>query len=323
MTEPTYIFDNDQVYAMVDNKVVASASDLDTLERKLACTCGHGCEGDCSGCDECKKTASYIVTPNGLKGTILGRTASVWGEQVTVRLENGRIVSLPVGEGMKFAAADTEVQANPVVGLRTRLAASAERFDKWGLSERFKELETIKREAQSYIANGDSNQVDLDLNDIVVEATFEQGEIKEAMEALANGEAEAFEAPAPFNINVVEQGGPSRGDSWLDAPLGEMIAEAAATDYEKLMDEGPEAFVAELDAPVLADASTTRSLASSWIRSHTAAADETLRENYEQVWLARVEDVRRGAYAQVKEATKKEAAAQDDLPDSPDEALFG
>jgi hypothetical protein len=43
-----------------------------------------------------------ITTPNGLKGKVLGKVAGLWQDEVTVRLENGRIVHLPVAKDMKF-----------------------------------------------------------------------------------------------------------------------------------------------------------------------------------------------------------------------------
>ena len=127
-------------------------------------------------------------------------------------------------------------------------------------------------------------------------------------------------------MRVVAQGGPTNGSdaSWLDNTLNEMIVEANSTDYEKLMDEGPEAFVAGLDTEMLADGGAVRSAASSWIRSKTAAADEDVRERYEKVWLARIEDVRRATFSNVKQEMHREAAAKEsaNLDGISDDSLF-
>src|SRR5438270_12718836 len=38
-----------------------------------------------------RKIATHVTTPNGAKGEILNRVAGVWGDEITVRFENGQI----------------------------------------------------------------------------------------------------------------------------------------------------------------------------------------------------------------------------------------
>jgi len=90
-----------------------------------------------------------------------------------------------------------------------------------------------------------------------------------------------------------------------------------------LMDEGPEAIVASMDDAAIADAGVTREVASRYIKSKTAAASSEIREKYEGVWLSRVEECRKAELLNRKEATKKEAAVEEDgQSDLPDDILF-
>lgn len=263
-----------------------------------------------------------VTTPNGLKGRVLARVPSLWGEEVTVRFENGVIKKIPVDQRLTFASSEeTEASDSPVKSLEERLGAST-LSDKDSLIERAKELDSIKVEARKMVAEAsDADAVTLDR--ISVQADYEAREVSEALAHYADLEGQGFEAPAPIeNLPAVEQASLGGVEAnWLDATVGEIVAEASSTDYTKLMDEGPEAFVAGLDDTQLADSGTVRVMASREIRSHTAGADEDMREKYERVWLARVEEQRRGRLASRKEEIRKEAASEDG-PNAPDEALF-
>jgi hypothetical protein len=161
---------------------------------------------------------------------------------------------------------------------------------------------------------------------IITQANYELEEIKDVIRAIEEGHMSSYEPPAHREMMAVEQGGPTNGhdSSWLDETINDMIVEANSTDYTKLMDEGPEAFTAGLNPETLADSGTVRSLASSWIRSKTAAADDDVREKYEKVWLARVEEQRRANLSEVKEEMHKEAAAVDttNYDEISDDSLF-
>lgn len=270
------------------------------------------------------QAVAHVTTPNGLKGKVLGRVQGLWNEEVTVRLENGRIVRLPVAKDFKFAKEEVEVPEDPVAALDVRLAARTDP-DRDSLLARRKELRAIQTEARSRVKSASDGEA-VKLNKIVVTADYELREVGDAIQHIAELEGRGYEPPAPFSINPVEQESVGLGEkghaNWLDGVVGEMIQEAENHDYNKLMDEGPEAFVAGLDEPVLDDAGAVRQLASSEIRSHTAGQhDEDIRRRYEHVWLARVEQVRQAAASKVV-TQRKQAAAEEEPYTGPDEGLF-
>jgi hypothetical protein len=312
--DQTFIFDDDKAYVMEEGKVVASSNDVGELEDL----------SDFKEHEEKKKAATHIVTPNGLKGQILGRTPDLWGEEVTIRLENGRVAHLHVSDDIQFVTEEEAELVNPIVTLEKRLDEDYS-SDRESLEDRQEVLDGIKQEARSLINKGASLADSSRLDDLVVTADAELQEIGDVVRQLDNEEVEAFAPPAPFDPQVVEQeslGGSDRGE-WLDDTLNDMIQEAEGTDYERLMAEGPEVFVSELENPALADASAVREIASGYIRSKTAAADESIREKYEKVWLARIEECRREELNQRKETYKKEAAqAKDEHESLPDDMLF-
>jgi len=266
---------------------------------------------------------SRVSTPNGLKGKVLGRVSGMWGDEVTVRFDNGRIVRLPVNQDLTFESASREASESPVVGLNSRLAADYD-GSKDSLRLRVEELKAIKLEAGKLVRAGASYDAEQELDQIRVQADFELGEVHAALEHLADKDIQAFEPPAPFRTQVVEQEHVGAGDSsWLSHTVDEMIAEAEGTDYEKLMDEGPEAFTAGMEGPALADSGVTREVASSFIRSKTAAASPEVRDQFEQVWLSRVEGCRKAELLNRKKTTKKQAAVEEDsYKDLPDDILF-
>ncbi len=380
MADPTYIFQDGNVYTLVEGKVLASVKEADFSDHPVG---GHPIENQvempdvpvdlhddlgvdgapCPGCgapgnpgdafcpqcgtplqpadpsqdlggevppvQEAPQPAlagqpiakQIVTTPNGLKGRVLARVPGLWGDEVTVRFENGVIKKIPVDKRSTFSSEEPEVADSPLKGLEERLAATT-LSDRDSLVERAKELEAIKLAARKLVA--DVSDVDAaTLDRISVEADYELREVGEALSHYADLEGQGFEAPSSIeNLPAVEQASLGGSEAnWLDATVGEMVAEASSADYTKLMDEGPEAFVAGLDDNQLADAGTVRVMASREIRSHTAGADEDMREKYERVWLARVEEQRRGRLSSRKEEIRKEAASDED-PDVPDEALF-
>lgn len=388
--ETTFIFEGDKVYAMRGTTVIASGSDIDEVEQKIAATpphepqqgdpgtdqfspdnevempeppadvqgqlgldnncpqCHHPSEPQdrfCSACgsdlhgqeqdpgltpgsgtdlgfiphgnedaDGLRGASMKVVTPNGLEGTVLGRVKGTWGDEVTVRFANGRIVSLPVTDHLEFTASTPE-KVDLVDDLNARLASVPDgTLD--SLIARNQELTQI-------IATARGGEVTSELDSIIAQARAEIEEINQAVAHLEDENTQAYVPPAPFKMQAVEQeslGGAS--GNWLDNTVNEMIAEAENTDYEKLMDEGPEAFVAELPVATLAHAAAVRSMAESFINSHTAAADPSIREQYEGVWLSRVEQVRKDELAKVKDEVRKEASSELDDPSTPDDAMF-
>lgn len=312
-SEPTYIFKNGKVYTYQDGKIVASVTEEEFVESEAAHLASA--EG-----------ATHVMTPNGLKGKILGRVAGLWEDEVTVRFENGRVASLPVSK-LTFAKFEDEEEGDDEIKeLEKKVEASIDSHTPSVIEDRIRELDQIKAHASSLIDSKLSDEDLLRVGNVITQANYELNEIDEVIQGIEEQRFAAFEAPAPFKINVVEQGGPTGGreSNWLDGAIEEMAHEANSTDFTKLMDEGPEAFVAGLDREVLADAGAVRSIAANWIRSKTAAADDDVREKYEKVWLGRVEDQRRASLSEVKEDMHKEAAAKEsvDYDSIGDDSLF-
>mgnify|MGYP001195667232 CR=1 FL=1 len=278
------------------------------------------------GANQYTASVQTISTPNGLEGRVLTRTAGLWNDEVTVRLANGNIVHLPVNKEMKFASVAEETVDNPVDALDVRLAARVDGGDRADLEARKVALEEILSEAQSRIA-GTTDSEAARLNTIMVQASYEAREVADAIQHIAELEGQAYRPPAaPFSMTAVEQASVGAGDgSWLDATVNEAIKEANERDYEKIMNEGPEAFVAALDDAAVANAGTTRSMAESHIISLTAGADEGVRDRYRTAWLARVEEQRRAQHvARKAKVTEKEAAVEEeDYSNLPAEFGFG
>jgi hypothetical protein len=311
-SEPTYIFKNGKVYTYHNGEVIASVDEIDFVEEEAA----HLASA---------KNATHITTPNGLQGKVLGRVKGLWEDEVTVRFENGRIASLPVSK-LTFSNEEEEEKADEISELEKKVESSVSVYDAATIENRVHELDRIKVEASLFIDAGLSDEDLQRVASVITQANYELEEIGDVIRALEEGHTSAYEAPASFEINVVEQGGPTGGreSNWLDQAVEEMVHEANSTDYTRLMDEGPEAFVAGLDHETLADSGTVRSLASTWIRSKTAAADDDVREKYEKVWLARVEEQRRASFVEAKEEMHKEAAAEEttDYDTIGDDSLF-
>jgi exosome complex RNA-binding protein Csl4 len=312
-SEPTYIFKNGNVYTYQDGKIVASVPEGEFVEADAAHIASA--EG-----------ATHVLTPNGLKGKILGRVKGLWEDEVTVRFDNGRIASLAVSK-LTFAKEEEEEEnQDEIAELEKKVEASVSTYDPATLETRISELGQIKAEASAHIASGLSDEDLARVGSVIAQANYELQEIGDIGAAIEDQRVAAYEPPAPFKINVVEQGGPTGGreSNWLDQVVKEMTHKANATDYTKLMDEGPEVFVAGLDRGLLADSGAVRSHASTWIRSKTAAADDDVREKYEKVWLARVEEQRRASLAGIKEEMHKEAAATEsvDYDSIGDDSLF-
>jgi hypothetical protein len=266
-----------------------------------------------------------ITTPNGLKGKVLGKVAGLWQDEVTVRLENGRIVHLPVSKEMRFERTASAPKGNPTEQFEQRLAASVD-GTRESLVTRHKGLLALQTEARQIIANGVSDTDAESLDQIVVAADVEIAEVNDAIAHLDDAETQAYAPPVPFSMSAAHEAAASLGGkdgSWLDKTATEMIAEVEATDFKRLMDEGPEALTADLDTPALADAGVVRQVATSFIRSKTAGTDPKVRDPYEATFIKRVEECRRAELSSRAQTTQKEAAVQEDaFKDAPDESIF-
>lgn len=310
---------------MVEGKVVASADSIDDLETQMAnAEWGELPAGSSDTLPDVHHT--HIVTPNGLKGQILGKHKDLWGEAVTVRFENGRIASYHVADDekendFKFVKEEDEEKENPVENLKKKVEKETAHTTS-GIQERLTELDEIKKQAYHLISQGVSYEDEQQLDDVRTMADHERGELAAQLEYLESEEAEAYRPPAPYGMEAVEQESLGGGDgTWLDETLGEMIQEAEGTDFDQMMEEGPETFVAELEDPALADAGVVRQMASNLVRSKTAGIDPEAVKEFEKAFLGRVEWCRRARLTDRKEEIKKEAASEENF-DGPAEGLF-
>lgn len=349
---PTFVFDDDgKVTAYFGGRKLATADTIDELEEKVAMmpmpngpsaapqpTPGQD-QGVCPacggvGCPECQGQmtppggapslppgTSHIRTPSGLTGQILGKQQGLWGDQITIRLENGRIAKFDVTPESKieYLQERTASVDSPYSRLQERLDATPD-GTRESLVARLKELRDIKHEAKALFRT--AKYVDEQtLDQIIVTADFEAQEVTDAISAL--DDAEPFAPPAPFQTGVVEQESVGGGDStWLDNTVGEMIQEAEGQDFDKMMSEGPEEFVAELDDPALGDAGVVHQMASNFIRSKTAGLDREAVNDFEAKFVARVEEVRRERLSNRKSEMAKEAKSEQENYDGPADSLF-
>ena len=132
--EPTFVFEGDKAYAILQGKVIASANTAEELEQNL----------EASQVESTKKEATHIVTPNGLKGQILGRTPDLWGEEVTIRLENGRVAHLHVSDDLQFVTEDEVLAESPLAALEQQIEEEYSP-DRDSLEERQEKLRNIKQ----------------------------------------------------------------------------------------------------------------------------------------------------------------------------------
>lgn len=312
--DQTFIFEDDKVYAVENGKVLAAANSVEELEEAL--------DKDEDEESSESKESRNIITPTGMKGTILSKTPDMWGleDTLTVRLENGRIAHYKVADVVE----DDEVveSRDPLAELEEVINQDAF-ADIDSLQERQEALASVKQSARRLILGGVSDADQHRADTIIVHADNELHEIDQRFEQINDESLQKFEAPAPFQTTVVEQGGRADGAGWLDATMNDLAAEADEQDYTKLMDEGPEAFVAEQPTDVIADQGATAFAASAHIKTKTAGVDPVVRDKYEKAWLARVEQVRRAQLSERKATAKKEAKVEHDTQDdAPDESLF-
>lgn len=317
---PTFAFEDDKVYALVNGQVVASGNSLEEVEEDLEVKRAE--ESEAEKAERSKKNATHIITPNGLKGAILNRE---WDNQITARFDNGSICTFKVTAGAKFVDERTQKTAGstPIEGLEARLAADFE-ADRDGLEQRKQELVGIRSEAHNIISKGASYLDQHKLDNIVVTADAELTEVNQAIDHLDSEHADSFTPPKPFETQVVEQANLGPGDgTWLDVTVNDIMDEAEKVDFQKELSEGPGLFVTELDDGVIADTGATREVALAHIQSKTAAVDSDQIERYTTLYLARVEEARRKELASRKETVKKEAAQEKETFENvPDEALF-
>jgi hypothetical protein len=322
---PTYTFEGDEVFAIFAGQVIASGEDIDEVEQSaLEYLDAHKVTADADAKADKKRKATHIVTPNGVEGQIMGRTPTVWGEQITVRLANGTISHYNTrGDETYITKKEASTDQSPIELLEQRLAAEYD-HGKAGLVERLHELRDVAQEATRLASAGAPYSIERQLDTIRTSAVAESAEVKTALDYLESSDAESFIPDAPFQMHAAEQvefG--HRSNDWLEVVAADMVEEAKGTDFEKLMTEGPGVFVADLEPATLADAGTVRELAYSHIIGKTAGFEGDEVVTYRNDFVARVEAARRREASAHKATTKKEAAVEHEAHvNAPDEALF-
>lgn len=347
---PTYATEDGVTYAIISGKVVASGANLDEVEREVnrivaaddVCSyCkGSGKQPSGSFCTYCGGTgnmrgdksphqtqsATHIVTPNGVKGQILSRTAGLWSDEVTVRFDNGQIHSVAVTDKLEFATEQHKTaSAKPIDRLYSEINKTANGSGRKTLANRIITLARVKDEAHMLIASGISYEDTRDLHEIVLLADHEVSELKEAIDHIDTAEGEAYTPFKPEQqVLEGENVGHNNDGTWLDVTLNDMIAESEGTDFDALLDDGPTLMVSEQDDGMVADGGAIRELALSHVRNKTAGlGDQELAAKYENAFVARAEEARRVELAHRKATTKKETATKKStVDDAPVESLF-
>lgn len=270
--------------------------------------------------DDLPPRATHITTPSGLKGTILGKTAGLWGDQVTVRLENGRIARFDVTQEQfdKWASRDDAKTASPYARMQAVLDAEVDPTES-GLRQRIAALKVVKDEAKS--AFHEAKYVDeTTLHNIIVEADAQTHEVIDALEAMQ--QAEPY-APPETQVFEQESMGAGRNDTWLDRTFEDMMQDVEATDFDAEMTERPETLVAELETPALQDPAGVQQYAASYVSSKTAGLSGEAVKEFTVAFLGRVEACRKAELAsrdEDRERVAKEASTNDF--DGPAEGLF-
>lgn len=318
---PTYAYAEGQVLAFFEDKVIAKGNSFAAVEKTaVEYLDSLGRERNRRNTASVRHRATHIVTPNGLKGEILGH-GSVWGDEITVRFENGQI--------RRFAtthlADDQYIEEkptpeSPVVALEEELNADYPR-DKESLIARINALAGLRHRA-SVMTRTASYTDASKIAQVEMMANAEQREIKEALAHLEAIDAETA-IPEAMQFHATEQASLGRAakDDWLEVVAQDMIAESEAQDFDQLLNEGPAEFVSDLNN--VDDVGVVRELAMSHIMSKTAGFQGDAVDDYRERFVAATEIARRRElqYRQdemSREATVKQAA-EDNIPD---EALF-
>jgi hypothetical protein len=318
---PTYAYQDDKIAAFDGEHVIASGTDFAKVSETAEQYFG---ELRSNREHKARAEATHIITPNGERGTILGRTASLWSDQITVRFDNGQIRHYDtfVTDGLRYTSAEDPAAKNPMEYFQARLDEMPDPTRE-GLTARLNDLDSIRNGAGNLITAGVSNTDAQRLHQIALAAETEK---REVVDALAHLEAvdSAIEMPKQAYTAVEQAGvGPYAKSNWLEVVAQDMIAEAEAEDLDKLAAEGPTTFVSALDDAVVAHAGITREMAQEFIHSKTAAFQGEAVEAYRESFVAATELARRREETYRREAARTETTTREaSIADVPDEALF-
>lgn len=327
-TFPTYKYEGDQVFAYHGKTVIAKGTEFskvaETAEEYFNELRKQNKKRDK---ESSKREATHVTTPNGLKGQIVSRLPTIWGDEITVRLANGEIRRYDTAvddDSLVFTAEHANAPKNPIEYFEHRLEEVAEP-GRPGLTARLNVLNEIREEAGRLVTAGVSHADEQKLHNVVLAAEAEKLEVKEALDHLEAADAEAYVPPAPFQTNVIDQApmGRAANDSWLDVTARQMIAESEEQDFHKLLEEGPTMLVTELETPALADTGTTAEAAYAHVMAKTAGFEGAEVEAYREKFVAATELARRAELVYRKDNAHKEAATKEaSVENVPDEALY-
>jgi hypothetical protein len=323
---PTFVYDGDKMVAFHGNTVVASGTDHQKVAETAEQYFNTLTKQDGEKKEAAKReSATHITTPNGDSGTILGRTAGLWSDEITVRFDNGQIrrYATYVGDGIEYSVREAaDAPKSPVEALQRRVDEAPEP-GRAGLTARLTELDAIRTDAHrlaSTVSYEDQQAIDR----IVMTANAEKQEVREALAYLENADAEAM-APPTRAYAAVEQAELGRGasDNWLDVVANQIVAETEGEDFDKLLAEGPSVFAANLETGSLAHSGTVQEMAREFVTAKTAGYQGEAVDEYRNKFVAAAEMARRSELAGRKNELHKEAAAvESSVSDAPDEALF-
>lgn len=320
----SYEYRDGNVYAVFEGRVIASGTEFarvaETATEYLDSLTKQRKE---KADKEARSSATHIETPNGMKGQIISRTASVWGDEITVRFENNQIRRFETTAGLKFSKEEAAVPSNYREALQTILDRTPEPTRE-GLTARLKDLGEIRTDAAQHVAHERSLSEQKALHRMILAAEAETQEIQEALAHLDAIDAENA-APAAPTYAAVEQVSLGHGanDNWLDVVSHEMIAESEAEDLNALLEEGPTKLVSSLDDASVHNAGTVRDIAASHVISKTAGFTGDEVESYREAFVAKAETARRRELTYRQENQKKETAVKEaSIEGVPDEAMF-
>lgn len=267
--------------------------------------------------DDLPPRATHIITPNGLKGQILGKVKGLWSDEVTIRLENGRIAKFHITDNQQVEyVTEEKTVASPYQRMEAVLAEQVDPT-KVGLRKRIAALKVVKDEAKASFSTAKYLDEDT-LHNIVVEADAQIREVVDALEHME--QSEPYAPPEPQVFEQESMGGVD--STWLDKTVNDMIVENEAQDFDAMLEEVPEQLVAELETPMLEDSEGVYLHASAYLVPRIAGMDKQASIDFGDAFLRRVEDCRR-AELEVRNATEKEPIEkQASTEDGPAEGLF-
>lgn len=328
---PTFVREGNQVLAFFEDRLIAQGPVFAKVEESaLEYLDNLSLDRNTKEAERKKTAATHIVTPSGLRGEILGNHEGQWGEKlITVRLENGRIARLQAHAGNdKDIEYQTVEASQPESALEYLDSILNEVPDgtRESLAARIDDLDELVTKASAFQHTA-SYEDQRKASGIVISAEHEKREVRDALAHLELSDAEAFAPPAPFRTGAVEQASLGGGSgNWLDETIDEMVVESASQDFDRLLNEEPGQFVADLDTGALADQGITREMALSHVISKTAGYQGDALEAYREQFLAKVEQARRDELKDRMEAAKetatKQAKVEKTAGDTPDDALF-